>query len=82
VTPGNIDGVRAEYGDKLVAKGLAVKFQDGSYDLSATGKSMLKAMAKVTNGPAKIAIMRAQAAADRKAAAAARRANRKHKEVT
>lgn len=73
---GNINGVEPQYGDKLVSQGLAVKYKDGTYDLSGTGRSMVNAMAKGNERQAKIAIMRAQALADRKAATAARRGKR------
>lgn len=80
-TPGDISGVNPEYGDKLIARGLAVKYPDGSYDLSPTGKSMVQAMAKGDERKAKQAIMRAQANADRKAAIAAK-PKRKKKELS
>jgi hypothetical protein len=72
--PGDLSGVKPEYGDQLIAKGLATKYPDGSYDLSQTGRSMLRAMASGNERAAKIAIMRAQQLADRKAAAEAKRA--------
>lgn len=77
---GNIEGVQPEYGDKLVARGLATKYEDGSYDLNPTGRSMINAMKKGNERQAKVAIMRAKAQADRKAAVAARRAKRGKKE--
>lgn len=79
-TPGDLTDVKPEYGDKLVARGLAVKYADGSYDLNSTGHSLITSMKKGDARQAKLKIMRAQAVADRKAAAAAKRAKRGKKE--
>ncbi len=45
-TPGDLSGIKPEYGDQLVKLGLALKYKDGSYLLSGAGRVMLKYAAK------------------------------------
>jgi hypothetical protein len=43
---GDLSGVNSAVGDKLVSMGLAIKYNDGTYQLSGAGKSAIAAAAK------------------------------------
>jgi 2'-5' RNA ligase len=58
--PGDLSGVKPEFGDQLVKKGLAVKHADGSYELSPGGKTYVKAASSGDAGKAKAALASAK----------------------
>lgn len=71
-TPGDLSGVKPEYGDKLVEAGMAKKLADGSYVTTPAARQMLRAAEKGDLATAQRIAKEAASAATSRASAQAR----------